>query len=127
MTTAPTELQLFELRDQLQRWRYPTLTESALQANVELALRLLKINYRREWRLSGEAGRVDFWLPDSRLFIECKISQPWTTVLRQLSRYCEASETAGGLLITRKHNHRDMPTALHGKPLAVLWVGGMIS
>ncbi len=113
---------LFAMLAHLAAYRYGCISEATLVSHVTQVLQLNGYEFEREFTLAG-GGRLDYYLPRTRLFIECKVDQSWATVIRQLARYCEASETSGGLLISRRNAHRDLPDTIHGKPIASLWVG----
>lgn len=106
----------------LAAYRYACLSEAALVSQVTQVLQLHGYEFEREFSLAV-GGRLDYYLPRTRLFIECKVDQSWAKVVRQLGRYCEANETSGGLLISRRNAHRDLPATINGKPIASLWVG----
>ena len=124
MTTPdPITTALEALLDRLSQYRFDRLNEAKLAAQLCLALEALHVHYVQEFPLAGGRGRLDFYLPDTGLFIETKVNGSWATVLAQLQRYCEAPGTAGGLLVTGRHSLRGMPATLAAKPLRVLWVG----
>lgn len=114
------------LYDHLSDFRFACLTEQALARGINTVLRQTGVTFERERWLPDVSGRLDFYLPDTRLFIESKVFGSWANVLRQLHLYCGSAEVAGGLLISRKAVHQHFPAELNGKPLRTLWVGAYV-
>ncbi len=71
-------------------------------------------------RILSARDRIDFYLPDSQLGIECKIDGSPSEVMRQLLRYTESPEIAGLILVTSRTKHRSIPPTLGGKPVRVV-------
>lgn len=82
---------------------------------------------RREVKL-GDEDRIDFLvrcvtLPERiDVGVEVKVDGAPAAVMRQLHRYLSHDELAGIVLVTTKRSHRDIPDALHGKPVQVVWL-----
>ncbi len=98
--------------------------ENTIQVAIERAL--LKAGHRveREVRI-GEAGRIDFEIPDLRLGIEVKVDGAATAVTEQLSRYAETGRYDTVMLVTTKRRHK-MPDTLCGVPIRVCHLWGAI-
>src|SRR3972149_4590539 len=76
-------------------------TESQLQADVETALDASDWYFVREHSL-GKSGRIDFYLPDSKIGIECKVDGSPSPVARQLVRYAAEPSIAALVLVSSK-------------------------
>lgn len=98
-------------------------TELQLQDDVATALATLKIEYERE-KIFGPQNRIDFYLPECCLGIECKVDGSPAEVSRQLVRYAGLDEIDALLLISSKRRHYVNRVAILGKPVGWLWVGG---
>ena len=98
-------------------------TEADLHDDVARLLTNLGIHFVRELRLTAEE-RIDFYLPDSMIGIECKVDGGPTAVASQLLRYAESKDIAELLLITSKRSHMLSVDELSGKPVRCLWIGG---
>lgn len=102
---------------ELAGYRFPFGTERDLQ---EALATILGERWSVVWehRLAG-AGRIDLFLPDLRVGIECKIEGAVGNVARQCGRYLASPEIDALLLVTRRARLR-MPDEISGKPFAVL-------
>src|SRR5215510_3383221 len=68
-------------------YRYITGNEIDLQDGLSRVFDLNQVTYVREYDLGPNSGRIDFFLPDSRIGVELKVQGSPTGVLRQLYRY----------------------------------------
>lgn len=98
-------------------------TEADMQADIEQLLTDEQIAFERERQL-GVRGRIEFYLPESRVGIECKVMGSVGAVAEQLLRYAVSDEIGALLLVTKRRQHRDLDGELWGKPLRVIWIGG---
>lgn len=137
---------LEELQQLLMRYRIRCLNENMMQQQVAAILDAAKIPNCREMILPG-GGRLDLAaaypvvLNEDRevyknwkekvvhglpfvIAIECKIAGTTYDLLSQVSGYIQHPDVAAVLVVTSRQAHREMPTELHGKPVAVVWVGG---
>lgn len=69
-------------------------------------------------------NRIDFWLPEVRIGIECKVAGGLPSVVPQLQRYAQLAQVGGLVLVTKCRQHRGLPPELCGKPLRVVWAPG---
>jgi hypothetical protein len=116
MRMKAIEDELARLERMLRGCRFHFSNEAGLQAQMELAFQKLGEPYRREHPL-GEAGRIDFLV--GRVGIEVKVRGSSADVGWQLLRYAEHSEVDGILLVTARAQHRELPAAMHDKPLRI--------
>lgn len=98
-----------DLADYLRQWRISYTTETIMQESVEEALHGLMIDgipvvVNREHRFN-ETDRVDFFLPEDGLAIECKIRGNFAAVMHQLIRYAGQESVKGVILVTSKSTH----------------------
>lgn len=94
--------------------------ESELQIAIENRLHWASISYEREHRFTPQ-DRVDFFLTNGGIAVECKVKGASAAIIRQLDRYMAQESVRGILLITTKMQHRaTMPSQLQGKPVKVL-------
>lgn len=107
----------------LRGYRYTAYNEAALQAGVERVLQEQGIGFEREKSLSSR-DRIEFYLPEARVGVECKIDGSPIAVIRQLLRYAESDLIEELILLTTRNKHRSMPETLHSKPLHLVYVGG---
>jgi len=111
------------LPELLRGYRYTAHNEAALQAGVERVLQEQGIGFEREKSLSPR-DRIEFYLPEARVGIECKIDGSQIAVMRQLLRYAESDRIEELILLTSRNKHRSVPETLHGKPVHIVYVGG---
>jgi hypothetical protein len=111
------------LAELLSNYRFRAEGEHMLQDGIAEALSLEGVSSVREHRM--ESDQPDFWLPEDRIAIEVKVGGGMASVMRQVDRYCQNSDVTGVLLVTTRMSHRGMPRSLHGKPIRILWVGGI--
>lgn len=97
-------------------------TEAMLQDDVESLLSALGWQYVREHWLVGES-RIDFYLPEWRVGIECKTDGGQSAVYEQLIRYAAHPSIAGLVLVSRRRTHNLGVAALLEKPFRFHWVG----
>lgn len=97
----------------------PTFTnEKQLQEALDDALRAADVTASREFKLYGDAGRIDF-LTLEGVGIEVKIKGAWADVVRQLTRYANSPEVTRLILVTTKTEHtRTIPRVIGGKQVA---------
>lgn len=102
--------------------------EVTLQAALHVALSAY-YPVMREQPIS-ERDRPDFLVthPGGVVAVEVKINGARTPVLRQLGRYA-ANDSVDAVVLasTRRVLLHAMPDAIHGKPLAVVLIGGVRS
>lgn len=103
-------------------FRFDASHEAALQAGIGRALELQQIPHKREVVL-GPGDRIDF-LVDC-VGLEVKVDGGTHDVLRQLARYAQHVEIGALILFTTRSRHLRMPKTLCGKPLQVLFQGGL--
>jgi len=139
---------LNELFDLIRRYRIKYLTEDQMQRQVESIIAGAGLPCCREMILEG-GGRldlgvaypvvlnedrevwknwkekVDFGLPFV-IAVECKVKGSLYDLLRQCSGYIQHPDVQAVLVVTSRQAHREMPTELHGKPVAVVWVGANV-
>lgn len=110
---------------QLGLFRYRFGNENELQLGVKLALeQAISTRVFREHRL-GPDSVIDFFLPDFRIGIECKIGGGFSTVSKQLDRYAEHPEIEALVLVTSRCGHQCEDLDFRGKPVRVVYVGGL--
>ena len=91
--------------------------ESDMQRAIATKLESASVNFEREHRFNAR-DRVDFYLPDEGIAIECKVSGGGAAVIRQLDRYAQQEGVRGVILVTTKMQHRAvLPPTLQEKPL----------
>lgn len=112
---------MLELTTLLRGRRYRTAVELEFQDDVEAVLKSAKLSYIREYQLT--TGPIDFYLPETRQGIECKVKGSPTAVLGQLLRYANEEPVSALLCLTSKRNHAWNVETLAGKPFESLWVG----
>lgn len=115
--------QLEVIAEQIQNYRVRFGTERLLQDDVARVLWAHDVRFLREHRLDAES-RIDFYLPDVRIGIECKVDGAPTEVTRQLLRYAAFPTIDGLMLVSRRKTHGVTASELAGKPFCSLWVGG---
>ncbi len=107
----------------LRSYRLRFGTEAQLHEDLASLLTKEGFYFVRELRLT-EAERIDFYLPDCMIGIECKVDGGPTEVAAQLLRYAESPEINELLLITSKRSHLLSVDQLSGKPCHCIWIGG---
>lgn len=96
------------------RFRYST--EDELQAQVAS----LFPGAEREVRLSPR-DRIDIRVGD--VGIECKVAGSVSDVIRQVHRYSKTPWLSGIVLVTNRVAHRNVPAAVKGLPVVVVFAG----
>lgn len=94
------------------------VSEAELQAWIERVLRARGIKYDRERAMEG-VGRPDFMV--GRTCVEVKVKGSRQDLLRQALRYTTSPDVDGLLVVTTRLSHA-VPSALGGKPVAVVCV-----
>lgn len=97
--------------------------ETDLHADLKTLLVTAGIFFVHELRLT-EKDRIDFYLPDSMIGIECKVDGGPTAVASQLLRYAQHEDIAELILITSRRGQVLTVDNLSGKPLHCIWIGG---
>jgi hypothetical protein len=102
-------------------WQFSTHTESAMQDDIEAALKADAMEFEREVVLSSK-DRIDFMVGGCG--VECKVGGSKSDVLRQLSRYARHQKVESIVLVTTIASHRAIDfVSLNGKQIRVYWVG----
>ncbi len=106
-------------------YRYITGNEIDLQEGLARVFDLNEVDYLREYELTPDYGRIDFFLPESGVGVELKTQGSPTAVLRQLYRYTRSPEIASLILVTARARLIPMDSRFNGKPVysAALWSG----
>lgn len=97
--------------------------EYALQAAAEARLASTKAPVEREVILSRR-DRVDLLV--AGVAIECKVAGEADAVLAQLTRYAASDRVDSLVLLTRRAQHRRLPTEAGGKRLTVVSTGSVL-
>lgn len=101
----------------LAQYSFCASSEAELQVAVEEAL--ATVAFERECFLSPES-RIEFFVPEAKVGVECKIDGSTTAVMRQLLRYAESPKIDGLVLLTTRNKHKSVPPALNGKAIRVI-------
>lgn len=127
---------LDQVHDHLAAYRFHYTTEYELQEAIELTLEASGWHFRREFYFT-KRDRIDFFVGVGKpvnvmgvsiwsgLGIEVKVKGAAAEVQRQLARYAQNSFVLGLLLVTTRARHLP-PDELHGKPVRVLNIGGVV-
>lgn len=91
--------------------------ERELQDAIEALLLAKQVSYEREVVLSPK-DRIDFLV--GAIGVEVKIDSSLPVVQRQLWRYAEDPRIASLILVTSRAKHKQLPTAILGKPVLVV-------
>lgn len=119
-----------ELAKALSGFSFRYNNEKELQYGVDQALTTLKLKYLPEYVLSpGE--RIDFYLTDDGIGIEVKTNDSrggagLNAVTRQLWRYAKIDAIKAIILVTTRSKHRDLPPAILGKPVYVVYLNSFL-
>lgn len=105
-------------------YRFHFDNESGLQDAVAKLLGDLGIPFEREFDLSPH-GRIDFYLPETRVGLEVKVKGSPSDVLSQIHGYVQHEQIDGLLLVTARMRLGRVPRLINGKPVDVagLWAG----
>jgi hypothetical protein len=101
-------------------------SEEDLSRGVELVMIETGCVFAKELILAKDA-RIDF-LTEGKFAgvgVELKVAGSATAVIRQLARYAEFDAVCGLVLVTTRSSHRSIPPSLGGKPVRVVYVGGV--
>ena len=110
------------IADALLARRFRYVRESDLHEGIAETLKGAGIFFEREKHLSDE-GRVDFGCPP--VAVEVKVDGALSAVTRQLMRYADLTVVEAVVLVTTKMRHRNMPAAMRGKPLRVVYLSSL--
>lgn len=107
-------------------YRYLAGSERELQAMLARVLEQERIPFLREHAI-GNAGVIDFYLPDYRVGLELKTMGSPAAVLRQLHRYAAVEEIDVLVLLTSHARLGGLPGSISEKPLHIvsLWRHGL--
>ena len=98
-------------------------SERSLCDAIEVVLR--GHPFEREFRLT-DRDRPDFVVGLVPLVaVEVKVKGSLADLTRQLFRYAEHDEVSGILVVTTRSTHRELPTTILGRPVAVCYIGGL--
>lgn len=102
--------------------RFRFSTERDLQDGVAKVLDAAGIVFKKEHRLDDK-GIIDFWIPEGRVGIECKIKGTLPDVTRQLFRYSESDQVDVLVLVTSRSKLGELPEEMNGVGIWVkpLW------
>lgn len=105
------------------RWVY----SSERELQIQLA-RVLEAAFpglvRREVRLSGAAGRLDFAV--GPIAVEVKIGGSLSALTRQVHRYAGHDDVAGVVAVVGRSRLLGLPEELRGKPVRVVYLSGAL-
>ena len=108
-------------------YQIPYGNERAMQTCIGKILEANNIGYIPEHRFC-DRDRVDFWIPEQRIALECKVDGGATKVLSQLLRYAEHEQVGSVILVTCRASHRSEMsdlTTLNNKPFSLIWVASL--
>lgn len=97
--------------------------EYALQVTAAARLRSTGAPVEREVVLSP-ADRPDLMV--AGVCIEVKVAGSASQVLAQLRRYATHPQVESLVLLTRRAQHRGLPTEIDGKPLTIVFTAGVL-
>lgn len=98
-------------------------TEQQLHEDIAQLLTSMSVVFVRELRLS-DADRIDFYLPEYKIGIECKVAGGPTAVAAQLLRYAQHDDVNELILVTSRRSQLLSVDQLCGKACHCLWIGG---
>jgi hypothetical protein len=107
----------------LRQYTFSYANEGELQAAIASALEGEGLDFEREVRLS-RTDVVDFVVLGA-IGVELKIGGSLADVTRQLHRYLGHGRLAALVLATTRARHCSLPDRLHGKRLAVVYLGAL--
>lgn len=111
-----------KLLETLSSYRYRVNSEYMMHNAVAQVLKENHIHYEREYPLTS-SSRVEFFLPEDGVVIECKIEGGFSPVLRQVQRYAMVEEVNEIILLTTRSTHRGIPSEISGVMVHVIWTG----
>lgn len=103
----------------LRPYRFIAHDERRLYEGLSEALTAAGIVFERERVLTlstGRTGRLDYYLPASRLAIEVKVGGSPAAILRQIRAYAEHPDVDALLLVMSLAKLAQIPDTLAGKP-----------
>lgn len=116
---------------EIRKYRLPIGQETDLHRDLLRVLEQLLpgAEVLPEQILESAADRIDFYLPESRVGIECKVKGEVDAIMRQLSRYAASPKISHLVLVTS--HLRLMPvfgrlTELNHKPFTAIALGGQL-
>lgn len=112
-------MKVLDVAEMLMQYAFASSSEAVLQQAVQEALAAAGFSTEREWSLSAR-DRVDFYLTEDRIGVECKIAGSPAVVMEQLLRYTESDAIDAMILVTSRSRHRTIPGTLGGKPVFVV-------
>ena len=109
-----------QICDLLTKSKIPHSTENEMQTYIQGLFDAKGILYVREHRFSDK-DRVDFFIVNKGIAIECKIGSTATNMFAQVKRYLSYDSVKKLILVTSKH--MGLPDTYEGKELKVIKVG----
>jgi hypothetical protein len=108
----------------IESYRFNIGTELELQDGIErvLSRQYETVPVRRDVKIGKD--RIDFVV--GSIGIEVKIGGTLSALTRQIHRYIQDETLHGLLVVTTKSGHRQMPEAINGKPVRVLYLMGSL-
>jgi len=108
------------LLEAIRSTRFHYTSEDDLQRGLAALLDQLGVQYEREFHLDAQS-RIDF-LVEGGLGVEMKIDGPVSELGYQILRYLQHDAVKAMLVVTTRSSHRDLPPALEGKPVWVVYL-----
>lgn len=114
-----------DLAQRLRRYRFRCSTELALHVDVGKALALEHYVSQAEFCL-GSHDRIDFWLPELAIGVECKIDGGPSAVWEQLARYSQHDQVQALILLSRRRAHAIPGDSINNKPFRFVWIASQL-
>ncbi len=113
------------LPDVLKGYRYNIGSELEFRREVVEVLNKSNIECVPEYDLGRQFGRIDVYLPQSRIGIEVKVKDSRSQILRQLHRYSLCPLVDSLVLLTSRPRFDPPVDSISGKSLTVIsvWEG----
>lgn len=111
------------IADTIKAGGYGYANELDLQIGIERVLRSAGYDVRPEVRLTPR-DRIDFMV--GRVGIEVKVKGSRSALLHQLIRYADHHDIGELLVVTTRARHHGIPSALNGKPVSLIQIGGIL-
>lgn len=108
-----------QMATMLSQFTFATSSEDILHGAVQEFFRSHEIQAQPEHALSAR-DRIDFYVTEGKIGVECKIDGSANEVTRQLLRYAESANIDGLILVTSRNKHRKIPPTLGGKPVRIV-------
>lgn len=108
------------LLEAIRATRFHYTSEDDLQRGLAALLDQVGVQYEREFYLDAHS-RLDFMI-EGGLGIETKIDGSASELGYQILRYLQHESVKGMLVVTTRSSHRDLPPALEGKPVWVVYL-----